>query len=213
MVKRYLAIWVAVLAALGPINLASAQDKADATGNLKPTEDGKAYVHEPSRSQFVLPPGWEVIPAKAIGKSSFLAIRQGAKNPGDPTIDILISWSPLTVEFSDVIDGVARKVTIPNSDGKQRDTYGIEHDLLQMLYSPEKVGKPEAITVNERPGFKVLVDNGPTLDDKESGVVYLFETGPDEQNRWKVKVRATMPKLHKAEGLKAVDEVVKNLRW
>jgi hypothetical protein len=206
---------IAVLAALAlTVGFVTAQEKVDATGDLKATEDGKAYLHSPSRSQFVLPPGWEVVPAKVIGKSSFLAVRQGAKNPGDPTIDVLVSWSPLTVELKDVIDGVARKVIVPDTNGKdQRETFGIEHDLLQMLYGKEKVAKPDAVTVNERPGFKVLVDNGPTLDDKESGVVYIFETGPDEKNRWKVKVRATMSKLHKADGLKTVDEVVKNLKW
>ena len=205
---------LAVVCLAGALGLASAQDKVDATGELKASEDGKAFVHGPSRSQFVLPPTWEVILARPIGRSSFLGVRQGAKNPGDPTIDVLISWSPLTVELKDVIDAVEREVIVPNTDGKEkRKTFGIEHDLMQMLYGKEKVAKPDAVTVNERPGFKVLVDSGPTLDDKETGVVYIFETGPDEKNRWKVKLRATLPKLHKAEGLRTVDEIVKNLKW
>jgi hypothetical protein len=215
-VKVHSSRWI--LAALGSTALClatiAAQDKVDATGDLKASEDGKAYVHGPSRSQFVLPPNWEVVPGKPIGKSSFLGVRQGAKNPGDPTIDVLLSWSPLTVELKDVIDAVERETIVPNTDGKEkRKTFGIEHDLMQMLYGKEKVGKPDAVTVNERPGFKVVVDNGPTLDGKEAGVVYIFETGPDEKNRWKVKLRGTMSKLHKSEGLKTVDEIVKNLKW
>lgn len=208
--SRLLAVGCLVLS----LGLASAQDKVDATGELKASEDGKSFVHGPSRSQFVLPPGWEVVPARPVGRSSFLGVRQGAKNPGDPTIDVLISWSPLTVDLKDVIDAVEREVIVPNTDGKEkRKTFGIEHDLMQMLYGKEKVAKPDAVTVNERPGFKVVVDNGPTLDDKEAGVVYIFETGPDEKNRWKVKVRATTQKLHKADGLRTLDEIVKNLKW
>jgi hypothetical protein len=141
-------------------------------------------------------------------------VRKGAFNQGDPTIDVLISWSPLTVERQEVIDAVARKRPVPGTDGKsERDSFGLEHDLLQLLYGSDKVSKPDAVTVNEREGFKVLVDNGPTLNDKETGVVYVFDTGPDEKNRWKVKLRATLPKTNKEAGLKAVDELVKGLKW
>jgi hypothetical protein len=82
-----------------------------------------------------------------------------------------------------------------------------------MLYGKDKVAKPDAVTVNERPGFKVLVDSGPSLNEKEAGVVYIFETGPDERERWKVKLRATFPKIYRDEALKIVDDLVKNLRW
>ena len=201
---------VGLLAGSPPLG---AQD-APAAGDLVRVEDGKAYEHRPSRSRFLLPAGWEVLPPKAIARTSYLVVRQGARNPGDLTVDLVISWSPLTVELKDVIDAVPRQVSVPNTDGKsQRQTYGLEHDLLQMLYGQDKVGRPDAITVNERPGFKVLIDSGPSLNDKEAGVVYIFETGPDERERWKVKLRATFPKYHREEALRLVEELVRNLRW
>ncbi len=197
----------------GPL-AAQDQQRPDAAGDLQPVENGKAFQHGPSQSRFLVLEGWEVLPPRAVGRTSYLIVRRGAKNPGDMTIDVMLSWSPLLVELKDVIDGVARRVPVPNTDGQQqRETYGIEHDLLQMLYGKDKVAKPDAVTVNERPGFKVLVDSGPSLNEKEAGVVYIFETGPDERERWKVKLRATFPKIYREEALRIVDDLVKNLRW
>ncbi|MCS6977010.1 MAG: hypothetical protein NZM31_08410 [Gemmatales bacterium] len=199
---------------LAASSAAQDQPKPEAAGDLQPVENGKAFAHGPSVSRFIVPEGWEVLPPRAVGRTSYLIVRKGAKNPGDMTIDVMLSWSPLLVEMKDVIDGVARRVPVPNTDGQQqRETYGIEHDLLQMLYGKDKVGKPDAVTVNERPGFKVLLNSGPSLSDKEAGVVYIFETGPDERDRWKVKLRATFPKVYQDDALKIVDDLVKNLRW
>lgn len=160
-------------------------------GDLQKTPEGDGFLHEPSQSKFIVPPGWEVVAPRQDGKTSFLGVRQGAKN-----LEVTLSWSPLTVKM-DGPDGAV----------------DLQLKLLNTLYGQDKVGKPDNITVNERPGVKIIVDNGPTLNDKEAGVVYLFEQVVDEKSRWKVKVRSTFPKVNKEESLKILDELVKNLRW
>jgi hypothetical protein len=85
--------------------------------------------------------------------------------------------------------------------------------VIGQIYGVEKVTKAEPAQANEKPGYKIKIDNGPTRNGKETGVVYLFEAGPDEKNRWKIKVRSTVAKMSEAEHLKAVEALIQNIKW
>ena len=158
----------------------------DSDADLKPVDGG--FRHEPSESTFLPPAGWEVVRVKKVVESSFLGVRDGDKG-----IEVTLSWSPLLIKMEDMV--------------------ALEVEQLGLLYGKDKVGKPEPITLHDKPGFRIRVDNGPTLNGKEAGVVYLFETGPDADSRWKVQLRATVSKRTQAESLKAVEKLLQQLRW
>jgi hypothetical protein len=181
--------WIAVLVTFAiPV---AAQDPAP---GLKKTADG--FVHEMSKSTFTLPPGWRAEPAQptVIGKMTTLGVRSGPP-PGqsDPAIEVTISWSPLVI--------------------KMQEAVAQENLQIGQIYGVEKVTKAEAAMANDKPGYKIKIDNGPTRNGKETGIVYLFEAGPDEKNRWKIKVRSTVAKMAEAEHLKAVEALIQNIKW
>jgi hypothetical protein len=150
--------------------------------------DGKAYVHGPSRSRYVPLEDWEVLPPQTVRGSSFLTLRQPeAEN------EVTISWTALGVPMEEALK--------------------LEVALLTMLYGQDKVGKPEPIMAKGKAGSKITVDGGPTRDGREAGVVYLFETGPDDKNRWKVKVRGTVLRVKQAEGVAAVEKLLEGFEW
>ena len=165
-----------------------------AAPGLKKTADG--FVHELSKSTFTLPAGWRVEPAQpqVIGKITTLGVRSGPP-PGqsDPAIEVTISWSPLVIKMQEAVTQ--------------------ENLQVGQIYGVEKVTKAEAAMSNDKPGYKIKIDNGPTRNGKETGVVYLFEAGPDEKNRWKIKVRSTVAKASEAEHLKAVEALIQNIKW
>ena len=170
----------------------AAQDQPAA--GLTKTADG--FTHEMSKSTFTLPAGWRVEPAQAvvIGKVTTLGVRSGPP-PGqsDPAIEVTISWSPLVIKMQEAVTQ--------------------ENLQIGQIYGVEKVTKAEAAMANDKPGYKIKIDNGPTRNGKETGVVYLFEAGPDEKNRWKIKVRSTVSKMAEAEHLKAVEALIQNIKW
>jgi hypothetical protein len=161
---------------------------------LKKTPSG--YSHEMSKSSFTVPQGWRVEPAEPMvtGKTTLLSVRHGPP-PGqsEPAIEVTISWSPLVIKFDDAVEQ--------------------ENLVIGQVYGVDKVTKAEGIQVNEKPGRKITIDNGPTRNGKETGVIYLFEAGPDAANRWKIKVRSTVAKQFKDEHLKMVEALIQNLKW
>jgi hypothetical protein len=151
-----------------------------------------------SKSNFALPEGWRVEPADpqlSRGEQTLLGVRHGPP-PGqsEPTIDVTVSWTPLVIKMEEAV--------------------AQENLVVGQIYGVDKVTKAEGVTrADNKPGYKIKVDNGPTRNGKEIGVIYLFEAGPDEKNRWKIRVRATVSKLHQEEHLKLVDALVQNIKW
>jgi hypothetical protein len=140
------------------------------------------YEHKPSRSQFRLPKGWEDVRTETTNRNSFLSLRQRQRG-----IEVTVSWSPLRVKIDEAVD--------------------LEHKLLSMLYGADKVSKPETAKTGDKIGFKIRIDDGPTQNGREVGVVYLFETGPTDKERWKVTLRGTVPRLPQEASMQALQEV------
>lgn len=158
----------------------AAQEKETAS-DLAKTDKG--YEHKPSKSIFNLPKGWDgEIRTQTSGKNTFLTLRQQKRG-----IEVTFSWAPLRVKMEEAVD--------------------LENKLLLMAYGADKIGKPEPAKAGDKTGFKISIDDGPTQNMKEVGVVYLFETGPNEKERWKVKIRATVPRLPKDQAPKALGDV------
>jgi hypothetical protein len=147
------------------------------------------YEHKPSKSQFRIPKGWEDVRVDMTNRNSFLSLRQGERG-----IEVTLSWSPLRVKMEEAVD--------------------LEHKLLAMLYGADKVSKPESAKSGDKIGYKMNIDDGPTRNGMEVGVVYLFETGPTEKERWKITLRGTvrrLPKEASAQGLKEVEGLLDQL--
>jgi hypothetical protein len=185
---RTTVIWLSLIVAV-PL---SAQEQA-APGVKK---NGNAYVHEMSKSTFTLPEGWRVEPAEATltGKTTLLGVRHGPP-PGqsEPAIEATISWSPLIIKMD---ESVAQETLV-----------------IGQIFGTDKVTKAEATMANDKPGHRIKIDSGPTRTGKEVGVIYLFEAGPDEKNRWKIRIRATVHRLHADEHLKLVEALVQQIKW
>ena len=183
-----------VALALASIVLLPLAAQEQAAPGLKKTAQG--YAHEQSKSTFAVPQGWRVEPSEPVrtGNTTLLSVRHGPP-PGqaDPAIEVTISWSPLVIKMDEAV--------------------AQENLLIGQIYGVDKVTKAEGFQVNEKPGHRIMIDNGPTRNGKETGVVYLFEAGPDAMNRWKIKVRSTVAKQFKNEHLKLVEALIQNLKW
>ncbi len=182
--SRFLVLLSALALMAGPL-IAQEQPSTE----LKKTADG--FAHEASNSKLAVPAGWEVVPPQVVGRSSFLGVRK----PSDG-IEVTFSWSSSgAVKFGDV---VAREL-----------------EILSTLYGREKIRRvpdTEAPMAGGKPGVKLLIDDGPNQNGKETGAVYLFAAGPDGK-QWKVKVRATVPRMTTEDALKQVDQLVQKLQF
>jgi hypothetical protein len=173
----------ALVAAAYLVGLTAAQDAP--TNEVR--KQGDVYVHDGSKSRFTAPKGWEVTRTYVVGNTAFLTLRRPMEG-----VEAEISWSPLL--------------------GKMEEAVEIEVDQLGKIYGKDKVTRRDAITVQNKPVFVIAVDDGPSFNGKETGVVYLFEAGPDEKSRWKVKLRATVQKKN-PDGLKQVGDLMQNFQW
>lgn len=165
-------------------SLASAQS----TPSPELTKEGEVYVHAASKSRFAPPKNWEALKPTVSGGCAYLTLRH-------PPLGLTasLSWTPLNTKMEEALD--------------------LEVNQLGIIYGKEKVVKKDPITVENKPVYVIEVDDGTLRDGKESGVVYLFEGGPDERHRWKIKVRATWPKKNAAEAAKMVEELLTNFQW
>ncbi len=155
--------------------------------------DGEVFIHNASRSRFTSPKNWEVIQPENIAEIAKLNVRKP-----DKSVEATITWSPL----------------IGNMDE------ALEIELLELTqkYGKEKVSKKEPMTVANKPVYVLTVDDGtardvPAQSGKETGIVFLFEAGPDDKNRWKIKVRGTVYKKEQAEALKIVESLLQQFQW
>ncbi len=193
---RHHSPFIASIALLLIATAINAQDKP--ASGLTKSADGSAFTHAASKSSFAAPKGWEVVPPQTIGKTSFVGLRRNKLGDNSYATEVAVSWSPLEIGTDDATA----------LDQAQM----LEHQELTMRYGSDKVGKPESATAGDKGGFKITVDDGPTRNGKEAGVSYIFVTGPND-NRWKIKLRATVRKLTQEESLKEVAELLKSFKW
>ena len=158
----------------------------------------QALKHTPSKTEFALPAKWTVLPPQALSGGG---VSVGLKRD-DPAIEVTLYWASLAGPLDDFVR--------LKPDPKTK-SYGREHEALKLLYE-DKVGKPEQIKVGERSIFRILIDDGPLRDGKLAGVLYLFEAGPDAKNRWRIKMRATYPKMKQEEHQKVVEALLGNYK-
>lgn len=198
-----LRVFLSVVAALVALLPLAAQEQPAA--GLK--KNGNSYEHEASKTTFTLPASWQELKFETLATNSLLTVRQS-----EPGIEVTASWSPLGgVPWDDVVSLEPKTIPIAGSE-KTRMSHGLEHDLLQMAYGVEAVGKPEKTNAGGREGVRILVKDGPTQNGKEAGAVYLVELGAGD-SRWKLKLRATFPKTAQEASLKKVEELVGQQKW
>jgi hypothetical protein len=173
--------------------LAPLQVRGQAAFGLEKTDKG--FKHPASATEFLLPPKWMVLEPRALPSGVSLGL-----NFPDPQITVTLYWVPL--EGTPLSEFVRLK---PEGPAK---SFGREHDALKLVYGEDKVGKPEQLKSGERAVFKIPVLDGPERDGKSAGVLYVFEAGPDEKKRWRIKLRATYPKQGEALHAKTVEALL-----
>lgn len=161
--------------------------------SLAVRKEGDAFIHDASKSRFTLPKDWEALKPELIGSLAKLNIRLPEKGA-----EVTLTWSPLIGKMDEAVD--------------------LEMIELTEKYGKEKVSKKDPITVSNKPVFVIALDEGTARDvssrqGKEAGVIYLFEAGPDEKSRWKIKVRGTFPKKDGADGQKLIEGLLQNFQW
>lgn len=158
------------------------------------TTGGGSFTHEESRSKLVCPKDWVMGDPKVTRSMAAVHLRLPPEG-----IEATCSWSPL---FEKMEDAVTREL-----------------EQLQLTYGKDKVTRQPAMTVKNKPVYVFAISEGPSRDvperaGKEVGIVYLTEAGPDEKNRWKIRIRATVPKKSRDAGIKRVEELLNTgLDW
>lgn len=178
------------LAAFALFGCAAALAAQDAPALKK---EGDGFVHEASKSKFSPPKEWETLKPELVGSLAKLNLRFPEKG-----VEVTSTWAPLVGKMDEAVD--------------------LEMIELTQKYGKDKVAKKDPITVANKPVFVIALDDGtardvPNRKGKETGVIYLFEAGPDDKNRWKIKVRGSFPKKDPEEGRKLVEGLLQNFQW
>jgi hypothetical protein len=148
----------------------SAQQKFDArTG----------YLHRESRTGFVYPPGWKLLPAKQ--EHGFTAL--GLQKNG---MGVSVYWTPQETETTKAMAARTRQELIP-------------------VYGAEKLSQPAPVLVGKQTWYRMYINSGPMGSNNPnlSGVLYVLAL-PRDGITWQLKVRATVDdkaKLAQVEGL------------
>ncbi|GBD37667.1 hypothetical protein HRbin36_02803 [bacterium HR36] len=140
---------------------------------LVKTEAG--YLHRPSGLEFQTPKDWEVRPAELTKMYAALVLRHRLAEK--ETVEATLSFAPL------------EELTLDEA----RDQ---ELKALQAIYQQKNVEPPVEIRVPTqppRPGYRIVLNEGPDFKGRQQGVVYLFTTS-DEKKTWLVRLRATWNK-------------------
>ena len=155
--------------------------------NLPPFGEKEGYWHQRSGVGFLYPSGWEKLGVTTRGPVTSLGLRKGQE-----AIEVTLFWT--------VPDGPINVETIGQA----------EWSALSSLYG-DKLGRPEPVVVQAKPGFKLRISGGPLGEggSELSGVVYVFavKSGNDW---WKIKLRATSREKDK---LAEVEKLLDNYRW
>ncbi|HMP01859.1 MAG TPA: hypothetical protein PKD86_15340 [Gemmatales bacterium] len=157
-------------------------------------DGGGSFSHEESRSRLVCPKTWVMGEPKVVNRMTAVQLRLPPEG-----VEASCTWSPLIEKMEDAVTR--------------------EFEQLQLTYGKDRVTRQSELTVKNKPVYVFAISDGPSRDvpdraGKEAGIVYLAEAGPDETNRWKIRIRATVPKKTEDAGLRRVRELLEaGLEW
>jgi len=97
--------------------------------------------------------------------------------------------------------------------GKEKATSDKAAKVAAKDAGKDKVAKKEPITIDNKSVSVIELSEGPDRNGKQIGVIYLFDAGPDAKDRWKVKLRAIVNKTSQTEGLKSVNDLLRQFQW
>jgi hypothetical protein len=153
------------------------------------SKEGESYRHEASKSSVKVSKDWEEVDTRNVVRQSHLALRKAFGG-----IDVTITWTKLQdIKFDEAVE--------------------LELNQLIQTYGKDKVVKKEPITIENKSVSVIEIGDGPDRNGKQVGVVYIMNAGPDEKERWKVKMRAVVEKANQAEGMKAVSDLLRQFQW
>lgn len=153
-------------------------------------KEGDTFRHEPSKSSLKVTKDWEEVNTNNVIRQSHLGLRKAFGG-----VDVTVTWTKLQnpLKFDEAIE--------------------LELNQLIQTYGKDKVTKKEPITIDNKSVSVIELGEGPDRNGKQVGVVYLFDAGPDANDRWKVKVRAIVNKANQEAGLKAVSDLLRQFQW
>ncbi|MER3415252.1 MAG: hypothetical protein C4297_03440 [Gemmataceae bacterium] len=181
-----------------------AQQKASSPGRLVPADDGKSFLHKPSKSVFTPPAGWKTGSPEVSGDIDYLSVRKVIDVQNGKTIEVTISWSPMPL----ALDEFAK----------------IEQDVLSKLYGEKEekqdgttrkvpvVKEREPVKAGDRNGFRIRIDDDPDRNRPDAGVIYLFEVGSGK-DRYKLRIRATFPARDRNEFEKQTEALLQAFKF
>jgi len=170
-----------------------------AAQNLGLEKTDKGFKHPASGTEFRVPDKWQVLPPKPLPNGVGLGI-----NYPDQRIAVTVYWVQLDMTL------LSEYIRV-KPDGPTK-TFGREHEALKRLYGADKVGKPEELKLAGRTVYRIQVTDGPDKDGAMAGALYVWEAGPNDRDRWLIKLRASYPKKDQAEHAKTVEGLVKNFK-
>ncbi|QVL31507.1 hypothetical protein KIH39_22080 [Telmatocola sphagniphila] len=155
------------------------------------------FIHRDSGTLFKTPPGWKAITPQRLRRDAKTSV-MGLERPNDVNVIVNVTYSPLEGrKFSDSVNSA------PDSNGE----YGEEHTMLTTIYGKDRVSKPQLMQVGGFAVYKIKVESGAFPEDQSVGLVYLFESGLSDK-RWKIKVRANVPKIAEAADTEALNSLL-----
>jgi hypothetical protein len=153
--------------------------------------DSKGFVHRASGTGFACPNGWSMQPSQVKDDTTFVQLEK--RNEADSTL-VTLTWSPAE-------PGTNVKILADQEVFTLRQFYGNKvHDQL------------EAIRVDGRLGYRILLDCGPLpkQDPQLHGATYVFFVETKQGGPWKVKLRAT---FDRETPLTEIENLLHNYRW
>jgi hypothetical protein len=166
---------------------ADAPKSDPAPEKLPPFNEKGGYWHRQSGVGFLYPDGWNNLGVSVRGPITSLGLRKGKG-----AIEVTLYWT------------AADRPISPETVGQ------VEWSALGSLYG-DKLGRPVAVTVRGKPGYRLKISGGPLGESEPGlvGVVYVFAVKVG-QDWWKIKLRATASDMDK---LAEVEKLLDNYRW
>ncbi len=170
-----------------------AQDTENLPPGIRKTEQG--YLHV--ASQFELRPGkdWLVKSPELVQKFPAFSLRRRLPGQEKEAVEVSITLVPMG--------------ELPLQEIVQQ-----ELQVLQLIYGAKMVGDAEEVDLATQPprkGYRILLQDGPSRNGREAGVVYLFATGDDPKTAWRVRVRASWNKPATKEAAAEVEKLLPSL--
>lgn len=187
MLKLAFATW----ALLAMVSRFAAQAPQRLPKGMVKTENG--YLHKPSRLEFIIPKEWEVRPEEVTQMYPALVLRRRLSD--QESVEVTLLFTPLV------------ELTL-------KDVLEQELKVLRLTYQDKNVLEPVEITIPTeppRPGYRIMLEEGPDFKGRQQGAVYLFTTS-DEKSTWQVRLRATWNKTVAKSAYRETENLLQQFR-